>query len=147
MAAATYWYGNGALHALDADIDWLADDIFASLHTSSYTPDGDADDFFDDATNECSGTGYTAGGVALASKTRTVVGASNEVQLDAADVEWTGLALAAPARYAVISKRRGGASSADELIGYVDLGGDQSPSTLTIQWPSDGVLKLAYVTP
>jgi hypothetical protein len=52
-------------------IDYLSDTIKVSLHTSSWTPNLDTNEVFSDATNEVSGTGYTAGGVTLASKTIT----------------------------------------------------------------------------
>ena len=43
-------------------IDYDTDTFKVMLVTSSYTPDKDAHEFFDDVTNEVSGTGYTAGG-------------------------------------------------------------------------------------
>jgi hypothetical protein len=146
LAVATHVFGNALEHLGDADIDWTADTIKCSLHTATYTPDIDAHDFFNDATNECSGTGYTAGGKTLAGKARTVVGASNEVRFDADDLVWTGLDLATAARWAVIYKSRGGAASADELIAYVDLDTDRDPAggSLTITWPADGVFKGTY---
>lgn len=144
MAVTATWYGNGLVHLADADVDWLVDTIKVSLHTSTYTPNEDTDDFHDDATNEITGTGYTAGGETLASKSRSVDSASNEMRLDAADVAWTGASFTA--RYAVIYKDRGGAASADELLGYVDFGGDEvvSSGTFTIQWDATGVLKVTY---
>lgn len=42
-----------------------------ALVTGTYTPDQAAHEFFDDITNEVSGTGYTAGGNACASPTWT----------------------------------------------------------------------------
>jgi hypothetical protein len=48
-------------------------------------------------------------------------GASNEVRLIGADVSWT-ITGAIAFQYGVIFKSRGGASSADELIGYINFG-------------------------
>jgi hypothetical protein len=146
MAVGTHVYGSAVAHLGDADIDWVADTIKIMLVTSSYTPDLDAHDFRNDVTNEVSGTGYTAGGATLSGKAVTVVGGSNETQFDADNVTWTGLDLSSAARYAVLYKARGGASSADELIGYVDLDSDRDPNggNLTITWPSDGVFKGTY---
>ena len=142
MAVTAKWYGNGLGHLADADIDWVADTIKVSLHTSTYTPDQDADNFHDDATNEVTGTGYTAGGASLSTKTATYDTGSNELRLDADDVSWGSSTITA--RYAVIYKDRGGASSADELLGYVDFGENVSTTngTFTITWASDGVLKI-----
>ena len=47
-----------------AQLDWEAvgTDFQVSLHTDTYTPAQNTDDFFNDATNEVTGTNYTAGG-------------------------------------------------------------------------------------
>lgn len=98
-------------------------------------------DFFDDVTNEISGTGYSAGGVTLANKAASYTGGTNVVALDADDAQWTTASFTA--RYAVIYKSTG-TSSTSPLLGYVDFGADQTVSsgTFTIQWASDGVLKI-----
>lgn len=49
--------------------DFLTDTIKISLHTSTYAPNLDTHETLTDVTNEISGTGYTTGGVTLASKT------------------------------------------------------------------------------
>ena len=59
------------------------DTLKVSIHTVTYTPSQANDDFHNDATNEVSGTNYTAGGDTLASK--TLVLASGTVTFDAAD--------------------------------------------------------------
>lgn len=60
------------------NIDYLSDDIRIALVTSSYTPNADTHDFWDDVVaNEASGTGYTANGAALASKTITYTAANS----------------------------------------------------------------------
>lgn len=143
MAATTKWYGKGVEHVMEGRVDMDTDTFRASLHTATYTPNQDTDDFLDDATNECTGTGYTAGGVTLASLTGTYDAATNEWRWDAADISWTALNLATAARYLVISKSRGGAASADELVSYVDLGGDVDPNgnNLSVTWHANGILK------
>ena len=50
-------------------IDWLSDTIKCALLANTYTPNKDTHEFFSDLTNEVVGTGYTAGGATLASKT------------------------------------------------------------------------------
>lgn len=71
------WYRRALGMAFGSDsagnapnIDLLSDDLRMALVTGSYTPNADADDFWDDVSaNEASGTGYTANGQALAGKT------------------------------------------------------------------------------
>lgn len=140
------WYGLGARQqwsATAADrVDWVGDTIKVTLHTATYTPNQDTDDYFNDATNELAGgTGYTAGGETLASKTLTYDTASNTVRLDAADVTWT-FSASKTFRYAVIRKDTGVATTS-VLMGYVDFGSDQTTSgTFTLQWDAtDGVLR------
>ena len=141
MAVTAKAYGLGVSHIANAAVDWDTDTLKCMLTTSAYTPDQDTHDFRNDVTNEITGTGYSAGGVTLASTTRTYDTASNEVRLDAADISWTSATFTA--RYAVIYKSRGGASSADELVAWIDFASDQSVSagTFSIQWASDGLVK------
>lgn len=55
-----------------------------SLHTNTYTPNQNTDDFWDNATNEVSGTNYTAGGNACTTGTVALNG-SGLVTVDAND--------------------------------------------------------------
>jgi hypothetical protein len=142
MPVTTKWFGKGMSHMANGTVDFDTDTIKVMLTTSAYTPDQDTHDFRDDVTNEISGTGYTAGGAAISSRTRSYDAASNEVRLGGADVSWSSASFTA--RYAVLYKARGGASSADELLAWVDFAADQSVSsgTFTLQWASDGILKI-----
>lgn len=126
---------------MDGSIDLDTDTIKVALVTSSYTPDQDTHDFFDDITNEVSGTGYTAGGATLASVTVTADNTDNEGVFDAADVTWSSSTITA--RGAVIYKSTGTASTSP-LIAYIDFGADKSSSNgnFTIQWNSEGILNL-----
>lgn len=91
------WYLNALSNAFGSEvgggapnIDWLSDDIRMALLTSAYTPNLAAHDFFDDVVaNEISGTGYTAGGVALASKTITETAANSWAVAWAASTAYT----------------------------------------------------------
>lgn len=142
MAVTAFVYGNALVHITDADLDWTVDTIKVSLHTSTYVPAQDTHDFWDDATNEITGTGYTAEGQTLTTPTRTYTGGTNTLSLDADNAQWTSSSFTA--RIAVVYKDRGGATSADELLSYVDFGGDETVSsgTFTIQWHTDGVIKI-----
>ena len=135
-------YGNFLLKALNKEVDFDSDTIKVALLTSSYTPDQDAHDYFNDVSaNEVSGTGYTAGGATLASKTATYDSASNVIVLDAADTTWSSSTITA--RYAVIYDSTG-TSSTSPLIGYVDFGSDQSSTSgnFTITWDSTGIVRI-----
>ena len=109
-------------------IDFDTDTFKVMLVTSAYSPNKDTHDKRDDVTNEVSGTGYTAGGVTSAC-TVTKDTANDRVTLSFAAVNWATSTITA--RAAVIYKSRGGASSADELVCYVDFGADVSSSSAT----------------
>ena len=106
------------------------------LVTNSNAPDLDADDFRDDRTTGevAAASGYSTGGVALASIAVTYDSASDQVRFDCADPAWT-FSAGVTWRYGDVYKSRGGASSADELLANLDWGSDQTvstPYTLTI---------------
>ena len=107
------------------DIDFDTNTFKAMLVTSSYTPNKDTHDFRDDVTNEVSGTGYTAGGVASA-VTVTKDTANDKVTIQFGAVSWASSTITA--RGCVYYKSRSGASSADELVAYADFGSDVSSS-------------------
>lgn len=110
--------------AIDCDTDTFK----TLLVTSSYTPDQDAHLKRSSVTNEVTGTGYTAGGATTActvAKDTT----NNKTTLTFAAASWATSTITA--RGAVIYKSRGGASSADELVAYVDFGSDVSSSGAT----------------
>lgn len=126
---------------MNGSIDLDTDTIKIALVTSSYTPDQDAHDNFDDVTNEVSGTGYTAGGASLANKAVTADNTDNEGVFDADDVVWSTSTITA--RGAVVYKSTGTPSSS-KLICYFDFSTDQisSGGNFTIQFNSEGILNL-----
>lgn len=103
-------------------IDYDTDTFYAMLVTSAYTPDKDVHNRRDDVTNEVSGTGYTAGGIPVTATVAAVDTANDRVVITFASHNWPTSTLTA--RGEVIYKRRGGASSADELVYYNDFGSD-----------------------
>jgi hypothetical protein len=136
-------YGSFILKALNKEVDWDSDTIKVALVSSSYTPNQDTHDYWDDVVaNEISGTGYTAGGQALASKTITYDSASNVITLDAADTVWSSATVTA--RYAVIYDDAGATNSQKVLIGYLDFGSDQSSTNaaFTITWDATGIARI-----
>jgi hypothetical protein len=72
------YYRKNILHVLNKEIDWDSDALKWSIHNSTYTPNQDTHEFESDLTNELTtGGGYTAGGLAIASPTRTFTAANS----------------------------------------------------------------------
>lgn len=82
------------------------------------------------ATNEVSGTGYTATGLALTSVTPVASGTT--AILDFADVSWTSASFTA--RYALIYN----STNANRSVAVIDFGADQTVTNGTFQiiWPT-----------
>lgn len=147
MAVTAFWYGK----ALEGQygttaarrVDWVTDNIKVALCTSSFTPDQDSQDFYDDITNEvANGNGYTTGGASLGTKSVNYNAPTNVMSLRAATTSWTASTFTA--RYAVVYKDTGNGSTSP-LLGYVDFGGNEqvSSGTFSIAWDAtDGVLKI-----
>jgi hypothetical protein len=120
---ASLIYNSFISDALVGSIDCDTDTFKMMLVTSSYTADKDHDRR-NDVTNEITGTGYTAGGAAT-TLTVTVDNTSDAVEITFSSVAWATATFTC--RGAVIYKSRGGASSADELVCYLDFGSNKSP--------------------
>ena len=138
--ATTKTYGSLIAKAFNKEVDWDSDTIKVALLTSSYTPNQDTHDYYDDVSAyQVSGTGYTSGGATLASKTNAYTNATNVTTFDAADVSWTTSTITA--RYAVIYDDTPATAATKPLIGYVDFGSDQSSSagTFSIVWDAAGI--------
>jgi hypothetical protein len=138
---ATVIFNSFKKKIMDGSIDLDTDTIKVALTTSSYTPDQDAHDFFDDVTNEVSGTGYSAGGATLANKAVTADNTDNEGVFDADDTTWSTSTITA--RYAIIYKSTGTAATSP-LIAAIDFGSDKTSTagTFTITWAAEGILNL-----
>lgn len=134
------FYNTAKKKFVDADIDLLVDTIKVALYTG-YTPDIDTHEFIDDVTTEESGTGYTAGGITLASKTTIVNTSTDLVAFDAADVTWTGLDVGTPS-HAVIYKDTGVAATSP-VICYVEITTASNGGNYTIAWAAGGIFTLA----
>lgn len=97
-----------------------SDTFKGMLVTSSYTADK-AHDKRDDITNEVSGTGYTAGGATVTVTVNLATSGNSHIEsLTFSSPAWTTSTITA--RGLVLYKSRGGASSADNLVQYVDFG-------------------------
>jgi hypothetical protein len=118
MASLIY---NSALNDMATGaIDFDTDSFKIMLVTSSYTPNKDTHTKRSDVTNQISGTGYTSGGVSTA-VTVTNDTANDRIDINFADVSWASATLTAAA--AVIYKTTGTAST-DNLVAYLDFGGN-----------------------
>ena len=112
-----------------------------AMYANTLTPNFNADPSSYSSTNEVSGTGYTAGGIVIASPTLTI--SSGNLVFDIADSAWAS---------STITNARGATIYADALtpkanIVTIDFGADFSTvaGTFTIQWPAGGVWSLDLV--
>lgn len=126
----------------NGSIDLDTDSIKLMLVTSTYVPNIDTHAKRSDVTNEVVGAGYTAGGVALANKAVTANNTSDKGVFDADDVTFSTATITA--RGAVLYKSRGGASTADELIAYLDFGSDiiSTAGNFNIAFDATGILTI-----
>jgi len=124
---ASLIYNSAIYDASVGSIDFDTDTFKMMLVTSSYTA-AKTHTKRNAVTNEVTGTGYTAGGNAAAA-TVTKDDTNSRVDITFAITSWTTATITA--RAGVIYKSRGGASSADELVGYVDFGSDISSTAGT----------------
>ncbi len=137
----SFVYNKAKAAILGGEIDLLTDTIKVALVGSAYAADKDEDQFFDDVSNEVSGTGYSTGGKELSNKSIAVDEANDLASFDADDPIWTVATI--NARGAVIYKDTGTGSSSP-LIASIDFGQDFSKSgaDFTIQWDSAGIFYL-----
>jgi len=144
MAVTAFFYGVPIKNQYDgtAVIDFDTNTEKTSLHTNTYTPAQDTDDFWDNATNETSGTGYTTKGKTLTTCDVTYDTGTNEIRFTADNAAWTTASFTA--RIAVVYEDTGGADTTDPLLSYVDFGGDETVSagTFTIAWASGIIAKI-----
>lgn len=143
MSVTALLYGSFPAKLANKEINYLSDTIKVALVTSAYTPAQDTHAYFSDITNEVTGTGYTAGGATLGSKTVTYTAGTNTQAFDAADTAWTTATITA--RYAIIYDATPGTAATDPLIGYVDFGADvtSTAGTFTIVWDAAGLFSIA----
>jgi len=130
MAITVALYGltqEKVVEQVGADVNLLTGTNQLSLHTNTYVPNRDTDDFFNDATNEISGAnGYAM--QTLGSKTVTYDSASDQVRFDFADVTFS-FSAANTWRYGVHWINTAGASTTDPLYSLLTWDSDQTVST------------------
>lgn len=140
MAVTAKWYGPALLSAFNKEINLNSDALKVMLCSSSYVPDQDNHRYKSSVINEVTGTGYTAGGLALSSVVVSYAGATNTLSLAAAASTWSTSTITA--RYAVIYDSTPATDATRPLLAYVDFGADVSSSVgpFTITWDSSGIL-------
>lgn len=136
MASAMYL--KGRVEIGNGNVDYLADTIKVLLLDSTYVPDLTGDNFYSDVSaSEIVGTGYTAGGQALANKAVNTDTPNNRAEFDADDITVWSTADFTGARYAVVYKDTGVAATS-QLICLLDLlVATDAPFTLVFD--SDGL--------
>lgn len=130
MGVTPTWFGLGLQYLLDQPADLEAVTAKLALVTSSYTPDRDTHDFWDDvsANEVANGSGYTTGGVTLSNVAWSYDSASDQVRLDFDDPAWS-FSGSKTWRYGVLYIDTAGASSTDPVIGLLTWDSDQTVST------------------
>src|SRR3954462_9923420 len=98
-------YGLAFQSMVNKEIDFDTDTIKAMLTTSSYVPNMDTHRYKSSVTNEITGTGYTAGGVTLASKTVSYDPPTHTLPLSCANPTWSSSSLTA--RFLVVYESTG----------------------------------------
>lgn len=90
--------------------------------------------------NEISGTGYSAGGSALASKAFAIDSGSSSICFTAANVSWTSATLSAVFGCLVYDNTITGGTVAKQGLCFNSFGGSQSVTggTFTVAWATPG---------
>jgi hypothetical protein len=125
---ASLVYNSCIRDGLVGNINFSTDTFKMALVTSAYGA-AKSHSKRSNITNEITGLGYTAGGNACAVTVAAVDNVNNDIELSFTVTSWTTATITA--RAGVIYKSRGGLSSADELVGYVDFGSDVSSTNGT----------------
>lgn len=131
MASTGTWhlYAAAIAYFANKQIDWDSDaGIKAMVTTSSYTPNQTTHSVKTSVTNEVSGAGYTARGMALSAKAVALVG--SEQRFDAADLLWSASSFTGRT---IVIYLDTGTDSTSLLIAYCTLSGDET--SVAGNWP------------
>ncbi len=146
MAVTNKWFGDCFLQAFNKEIDYLADAIKVTLHTSAFTPDQDADHYQSDFANElATANGYTNGGGTLANKVNDYTAGTNVNKFSADDFVWTATGTLT-ARTACVADTTPGTAATNPLMTYHQSDADISATDAawTFDIPAAG---FATITP
>lgn len=145
MAITVTGYPLGWQNCFSAGIDMDAATWKLALATSTYTPNRDTHDFYNDLTNElATASGYTAGGVTLTGIAFAYDATSDQVRLDFNDPSWT-FSGSVTFRYGVAYIDTAGASTTDPLMLLLDWGTDQTVSGVyTVTVDATGIYAIDF---
>ena len=129
-------YNNFKEQILLKELD-LVDDVVRAMLVTGYTPDIDADVSYSDVSgDEVVGSGYTATGEVLGSKTVTQDDSNDRAVWDGADVTWTGLDVGTPSDLILYSDTH----ASKYLIGYFEIATASNGDNYTAQWNANGIM-------
>lgn len=133
--------GNAASGSVvDLDADTIKIMLVNSTEAALSDATKQAKEFYSDvSSNEISGTGYTAGGATLASKTSAQ--SAGVYTFDAADAAWTTATITASGCYIY---KDTGTGSTSPLIAYLDFGGSvaSTAGTFTTAFNASGIFTI-----
>jgi hypothetical protein len=116
----------GEVAADAGQMDYLSDAMRWTLHTATYAPNIDTNEAFADATNELTtASGYTANGIAAATKTVSYNATGNITTFDMDDttITWTAAGGTLTFQYLVLHDDTVAVGPPIKpLIGYIDCG-------------------------
>jgi hypothetical protein len=136
---ASLLYNSAMRDEATGAIDYDTDAFKVMLVTSAYVENKDTHTKRSDVTNEVAGTGYTAGGNTVTCTVGAVDTVNDRVVVTFAQTTWPTSTITA--RKAVYYKARGGAATADELVGVSDFGADVSTTVGTFTLPLSTITK------
>ena len=139
--AIPHVYPNFILAVHNKEVDWSGDTWHLVLLDDSYTPDYTNDAYWDDiSAHEITGTGYTTGGITVASPTITYNAGTNTVTLNLADAAWTSSTFSA--YHAVLVDWTPATDATRPLALHIDFEGAMEPAdgSLSISWNASGVV-------
>ena len=132
-------------------IDTAAQSMEAETHkvlmvTDTYAPNFDTHDFRDDITNEVTGTGYSAGGIAFTTTDWTITPAGT-LTYDFADPAWPTSTIANA--MAAVTYFNVGTAATDQLLFLMDFvtAASSSGGTFTILIAATGAVTLDFTPP
>lgn len=121
-----------------------AEDHFEALVTDSYTPNFDTHDFFNDLTNEVTGTGYTTGGVAVTSTEITL--SSGTLTYDAADTTYATVTISNAMAGVIATSVSTPAAATNQLVVLQDFvtAASATAANFVIQHAAGGIFTWDY---
>jgi len=126
---------------MEGMFDLVNDAVKVALVTG-YSPNIDTHTVWTHASGaEVTGTGYTAGGKALAGKSVTMDTTDDEGVFDASNVTWTGLNAGTPS-HAVMYDDEVTSPLVDPLMAYWIVTTPSNGGNYTLQWNTEGIINI-----